>query len=103
LNGENFSVQQGPVSLTNPLPRPSDNVSVTEDKLGHGILTWMETPYNDHLFYALIGDTGNIITPPIIFYIGQAFEPIVVSSYGGMGNAAYTGVNNTIYFPTIMH
>ncbi len=103
LDGANYSINHAPVALTNPIPRPSDNVSVTKDELGQGILTWMETPYNDHLYYALIGDNGSLITSPMVFYTGQAFEPIVVSSYGGMGNAYYAGTSNMIFFPTILH
>lgn len=92
LNDSNFSMLFGITDLTNPNPRSSDFVSVTTDSEGRGILTWMDVQVNHYLYYALLGDNGNLITSPLYFVTGQdPDDPQIISSYAGQGNAPYEG------------
>lgn len=92
LNDTSFSKLAGPTDLTNPNPRQSDFVSVTKDSDGHGIVTWMDVQVNHFLYYALVNDAGNLVTPPLTFMIGQnPDEPQIITSYAGQGNAPYAG------------
>lgn len=92
LNDTGFSKLAGPTDLTNPNPRQSDFVSVTEDGDGRGIVTWMDVQVNHYLYYALVDDLGNLVTPPMFFMVGQnPDEPQILTSYAGQGNAPYAG------------
>ncbi|HZD56535.1 MAG TPA: hypothetical protein VE136_07425, partial [Anaerolineales bacterium] len=92
LNDPGFSKLAGPTDLTNPNPRQSDFVSVTKDRDGRGIITWMDVQVNHFLYYALVNDAGNLVTPPLFFMVGQnPDEPQIITSYAGQGNAAYAG------------
>lgn len=96
LNDSNFSTLMAITDLTNPNPRSSDFVSVTTDSKGRGILTWMDVQVNHYLYYALLGDNGNLITSPLYFVTGQdTDDPQIISSYAGQGNAPFEGAWQT--------
>jgi hypothetical protein len=100
LNDSTYSAAMSPVDLSAPDGRQADFVSVTKDKDGHGIITWMDVQWNHHLYYALVDASGNAITPPMVFLRGQSTDPLVLSSYAGQGNAPYDGAWQT-YIPFI--
>lgn len=99
LDGSNYTTIQPPTELTNPAPRLSNYVSVTQDPYGNGVLTWMDGAWNNYLFYAAVDNAGNEIIPPMIFYTGQSANPLVLTSYAGLGNAPYWV--HTIFTPLI--
>jgi len=100
LNNSTYSTAMSPQDLSAPDGRQADFVSVTRDKDGHGIITWMDVQWNHHLYYALVDASGNAITPPMVFLRGQSTDPLVLSSYAGQGNAPYDGAWQT-YIPFI--
>lgn len=67
----------------------AENVSVTTDQNGHGILTWMERRVSRSINYALVSSSGELITPPMISIKGNNNNP-VLSNADGQGNAPYT-------------
>jgi hypothetical protein len=96
LNDSTFAALIGITDLSNPNPRSSDFVSVTTDSKGRAILTWMDVQANHYLYYALLGDNGGLITPPLYFVTGQDPEdPQITTSYAGQGNAPYEGAWQT--------
>jgi hypothetical protein len=102
LNDSSFSKLVGPTDLTNPNPRQSDFVSVTKDSDGRGIVTWMDVQVNHFLYYALVNDTGDLVTPPVFFMVGQnPDDPQILTSYAGQGNAPYAG-SAQIFLPLVI-
>jgi hypothetical protein len=91
LDGTTYDVIAGPTALDNPAaPTGDDYVSVTADRDGHGILTWMDDDW-DHrrsLYYALVDSRGTILTDPMIFRTSQARDPDIETSDMGYGNTA---------------
>lgn len=84
-----FNVEKGPNKLENPYARPADNVSVTYDRNGHGIITWIDALETEHLYYALVNGSGSILTPAMIFFYGGGYPPFVATSSTGQGNTFY--------------
>ena len=99
-----YNVISGPNTLSNPAAlMGSTYVSVTADKAGHGILTWMDDlSYNPNLYYALVNSDGTVRTPAQIFRSAQSGGSIR-SSYDGHGNTSYSwevasGVDDAVTF-----
>ena len=63
------------------------NLSVTSDHYDHGIITWAEELGNRTLNYALVGPSGNMLTPPMVFLSGTGLD----TNAAGQGNAPYDG------------
>lgn len=92
LDGGSYNFFTGPNLLANPAALAGDYyVSATADHTGHAILTWMDASWGirQNLYYALIGDNGEPITPATIFTSSQAHDPSIISSYDGYGNTSY--------------
>lgn len=88
LNGSGYDVIFGPATLDNPVGRAGDDyVSVTHDQAGRAVLTWTDSSSGGerNLYYSLIDPDGAVITPPVVFYTGQA-----ETSYDGQGNTTFT-------------
>ena len=97
-NGNEIISQPKDLSLlVNRLP---DYVSVTVSEGGEIVLTWMDAEWKDYLFYALIDETGQIKTPPMISRVGQADNPLIQTSFTGHGLATYV-VHWRDYMPVI--
>ncbi len=96
-----YSVVAGPTALATPDGRAADFVSVTLDKTGPGVLTWMDADQGQRLYYALVGDDGVIMSPPIIFRSGAAGGSGVFTSSSGHGLAPYEG-SWQIYLPVLV-
>jgi len=93
LDGANYNVVAGPTALSNPAAVTGNNyVSVTADRAGRGILTWMDSnsSYRRNLYYALVGSNGTILTDPMIFRTSQATDPYIETSFEGYGNTSWT-------------
>jgi hypothetical protein len=101
LEKTSYNILNGPTELTNPTDRPADYVSVTYDKNGRAIVTWMDARWNTSLFYALIDGNGSVLTPGMVSYQRLGTDLIVITSEGGQGNAFYDG-SVFIYMPMIV-
>ena len=69
-----------------------DFASLTPDALGNTILTWMDFSSNarQHLYYALLDNKGNLVTPPMSFYAAEKTKDNQVYVEAG-----YSGNSNT--------
>jgi hypothetical protein len=82
-------------SGSNELPIPfgleigADDLSVTQDLYGNAVITWVDLDTFQRIYYALVGNDGNEITPPIQIFDSQG-KDIKVSQVGA-SNAAYIG------------
>jgi hypothetical protein len=75
------------------------NASVTGDDYGHGILTW-QGDEDPHLYYALIDNSGTVLTEPTIFKTGGIppwSTPYIDTGGDGYGNTSYS--LEKIYIP----
>ena len=92
------------ISSSQDLPllgeRKPDYVSVTTSEEGYGILTWMDAEWKDYLYYTLVNENGDVLTPAMIFISGQAVNPLIQTSFSGQGIAAYKGKWQT-FMPTV--
>lgn len=91
VDTDTYELSMGPVVLYAPDERRSDFVSVTQDTNGNGVLTWLDSVYNNHLYYTLVDGSGSIITPPLSFYTTYNSSTYVLTSDSGQGNTFYTG------------
>jgi hypothetical protein len=71
--------------------RRPDYVSLTSDKTGHVIMTWMGAEWKDYLYYTLLGENGAVITPPMAFAKAKGVDPLIQTSFTGQGIAPYDG------------
>ncbi len=83
----NLTTQKSPTALTTPDGRSSEKVSVTYDIGGRAILTWMDSAFKEHLYYALVDELGDILTPPLV--IRSAVENGEISTRVAFSNAPY--------------
>ncbi len=91
-----------PVTTTIPLDHlaasaGAENVSVTTDKNGRAVLTWMDS-YNGaqkYLYYALVNGSGSVLTSPMVFYTSRSTFPYATVSTNGMGNTTYSSEINS--------
>ena len=90
LNGDGELAGQ-PSQLPTVKGRESDFISLSEGSPGKATMTWMDSEWNDYLYYALIDSSGTVLTPPMIFSYGTAENPLIQTSYYNQGNAAYSG------------
>jgi hypothetical protein len=81
-----------PTDLESPDLRGMNYVSVTHhtDFTGenhYGILTWGDDDWSQYLYYALVSQEGELLTPPLAFRRGSdPVDPVIFSSYTGGGN-----------------
>jgi len=74
--------------LYNPDGRPGGNVSVTRDKNGHAILTWIDSKWFQRLYYALV-DAGGVVSGPLRFRYSELGATSGLQTNDGFGNAPY--------------
>jgi hypothetical protein len=91
LNASTYEIAKTPEYLPLVGFRRPDNISLTADLSGRGVLTWMDTDWNDYLYYALMDENGTLITPPMAYITSQTGEALIQSSSYGLGSAAYGG------------
>jgi hypothetical protein len=92
LDGTSLNISAGGLhSLAEPKGREAGAVSVSSDGAGHAVLSWGDREQSDYLCYSLLGDQGEMITPPMIFLTGMSDEPLINTNSFGFGNAPYDG------------
>lgn len=101
-----YDVAIPPREFANPPEKSGWEVSVSADRAGHGILTWLEYRKRNDIFYALIDNAGSILTPPQSYRQGR--NNLISSSWNGYGNAPLTATNigptlSRAYLPMISH
>lgn len=74
--------------------RLPDYVSATVDEFGHAVLTWLDSQWNDYLYYAAVNGDGAVATPPMIYTVGRSADPLLDTSTEGLGNAPYAGASS---------
>jgi hypothetical protein len=87
-----FSIVSGPTTLPNPAGLTGDDyVSAVADDYNNVILTWSDDDwdYRSKLYYALVNDSGAIVTQPMIFYTGDEPGNLEVHR-GGFGSTSYS-------------
>lgn len=90
LNGATFApLLASPVEFMSQVDHAQDNLSVILEPDGKGVITWMDVEGGDYLFYALVGENGDLITPPMIFYPQFMKDSTVLTNQSGQGNAFY--------------
>lgn len=102
LSGAGFAIEKGPALLDNPYDREADYLSITSDGGNRAILTWMDAEQSTYLFYALISNTGSVVTPSMIFDSGTSSGSLILTSSMGQGIAPMKLVW-PIYFPFQTH
>ena len=101
-DGDTLSYVPGSLTaLQNPDGRAADFVSVTSNMDGFGILSWMDVGFSQRLYYALIDESGGLVTPPIISRSGvDQASPFVVSSSTAQGVAPLPPIE--IFLPLVV-
>jgi hypothetical protein len=97
----------GPTFLEAPEAlQGSGFVSVAADAGDHAILTWMEPGvYQPNLYYALVGSSGTLLTPPMVFASSRDQRPYIDTSFTGFGNTSLTFAGPgglRVYLPLVM-
>jgi hypothetical protein len=100
LNSAGSEILSQPKDLSLLVNRLPDYVSVTISEDGDGVVTWMDAEWKDYLFYALISESGQVKTPPMISKKGQSDNPLIQTSFTGHGLATYV-VHWRNYMPVI--
>jgi hypothetical protein len=91
LDGATFASLGAAVELDPGEPIQSVAVSVTADRAGNGILTWMDNHSAYASYYALVDSNGAVVTPPMSFEPAQPnnlTENMV--HFDGYGNTSLT-------------
>lgn len=93
FNGQTLEVAAGPYMLDDPASLGGmEEAAVTADQNGRAILTWKDADwsYRAYLHYALIGNTGALITPPMIYYTSRYENPFIESDNSGYHTTSYS-------------
>ena len=92
LKSQDYQIHAGPMVLTNPAETTGgDYASLTQDSLGHVILTWMDFSSSNrrNLYYALLSGDGEVITSPMIFKSAEKVlegDPRIETGFTGYSN-----------------
>jgi len=93
FNGQTLEIVAGPHTLDDPASLGGmEEAAVTADQNGRAILTWRDADwsYRAYLHYALIGNTGALITPPMIHYTSRHDDPVVSYDNSGYHTTSYS-------------
>lgn len=96
LDDVNYNLVFGPSSLPNPGGVNNiSNVSVTTDRAGHAILTWMNNDQVEalNLYHAAVNSDGSLFNQPMIFRNARRSingDYYISSSQLGYGNSSYS-------------
>lgn len=72
--------------------RSASSPSIALDHAGRAVVTWMDGDDSDALFYALLQDDGEVLTPAMTFLSSPLGETEISTSDYGFGTAAYIGM-----------
>jgi hypothetical protein len=86
--------------LTHISGRAADSLSATLAPGGLAVLTWVDQDDQDYLFYTVLDQEQNLVTPPQIFLSDPFGDPQYQTSAFGFGNAGYLGVHQR-YIPLV--
>lgn len=86
-----------PQVFTHISRRAADSLSVTLERYGQAVLTWVDLDDQDFIYYAVLDQNQTVRTPPLIFISNPAGDPLYQTSAYGFGNAGYLGVYQTSY------
>lgn len=81
-----------PQTLTPVGDRTASNLSLTLERKGRAILTWVDADNNEYLYYAVLSSAREVVTAPMIFRADQTDVAGLSTSEYGFGNAGYQGV-----------
>lgn len=100
VDGSSYEIATPPTRLPNTKAVNGNGyVSVTADPSGHAVLTWMDFDYyfGRHLYYALVGSNGSILTPAMVFRTAQppSYSYGIATSTEGYGNTSYSSTTTT--------
>ncbi|MFV2044293.1 MAG: hypothetical protein ACC700_13810 [Anaerolineales bacterium] len=100
-----YNMIGGPTTMANSPALGGDGPVSVAAAGNHAVLTWMDEGFqrSNSLYYALVGEDGTVVTPPMIFRSAgpSAFgAPYIETSYGGYGNTSYFPW--ALYLPQIM-
>jgi len=98
IDNGSLVVSSGPTELAHPADRWTGYLSVARDENGHAVLTWIDE-YSGYLFYALVDSSGEVLTPPMVFYPEQNASTFVSTSLYGQGNTNY--VPAAVFIPLV--
>jgi len=96
--GSDLSKPTQPNVLSNPDDltggRSSGRVSVTKGGSSGAVLTWMDSSFQERLYYALVSGNGpaGIVTRPVILRALQKGVETTIETRAGFGNADYTSI-----------
>lgn len=100
-----YKVISGPSVLENPAGLVGNiypSVAVWGNK---AVITWMEDGKHQHLYYALVDSSGNVVTQPIIFQRSQVSGNSIWTSVTGYGNTEilpFERLDKSIYLPMVL-
>jgi hypothetical protein len=87
------SFSAGPTQYFSHVSRRSaDSLSVTLEREGQAVLTWVDLDDQDYLYYTVLNQDQAVRTPPMIFISDPWGDPAYLASAYGFGNAGYLGV-----------
>ncbi len=89
LDGETYAVLHAAERLSTPKGRIPSEVSVTQGRANHALITWYETEEQHYFNYVLVDSSGAVLTPPMQFI--HTSENSVFSNTYGFGNAPFDG------------
>jgi hypothetical protein len=75
------------LDLETPNLRTAKDLSITKTPEGHGVVHWMDESNGEYLFYALIDEGGNELTPPMTLLKMQKIGKIFYASSTAQGLA----------------
>jgi hypothetical protein len=94
--GASYAMRPGfPQYFSNPDGRRMEGLSLTLEKKGRAVLTWLDGDDFGHLYMAVLEKDQTVVTQPMIFMDSEPGDPILVTSDYGYGNASYQGVYQT--------
>jgi len=94
---DSYGVAVGPLAFAHPAAvEGNENAALTTDLDGHIILTWADGwDLQRSLYYALVDSTGNVLTPPSVFWSGDVQS--IGTSWGGQSVTTYLTFGDVSY------
>ena len=97
-----YSLVSGPTTLDNPASLAGNRYPSIAAAGNKAVITWVDQDLDSILYYALVGGSGTVLTPPMIFLTAQnPFYPYLDTNYKGFGNTSYTQ-DTLIYLPLLL-
>lgn len=101
LLNSSYNLIFGPAELTTPDERIATSVSLAAVASSRGAATWMDASGSQFIYYALLGSTGSVVTPPIAIRAAALATGTLLTSSNGGGNSSNQG-GVSIFMPVII-